>query len=644
MERRYELLKHLIANNKLITNHDLQKQFSVSRRTVINYINQLNKEAAEIILSTPNGYSVRDYDAAKKLLADNQDEAVPDDYESRKTYMIENLLLTSRYPQIDQMAADLCISLDTLNGFFLKFQKELKENHLFLKRKNNHAYVIGEDKYKRKYILKMLEHEMQDSRFSIQFIQKFFTFVSLEKIQFIVDTVLNQNKLFLDDYSKINYILHLGILLESKNTSTPIHTVDEEPPAPVDYPAHFTYITEEIYTLLANLYPYGFTLADIQEVSILMTTRIISSEYLNTSFQQLRLLVGDELNNLVEKIVSSVYQTYGIRLDTNDFMVRFALHLKNMLTRLRSSILIPNNQFISLKEDFPFLYLIASYIASVISAEEHVAVTENEISYIALHLGVLMEQEKACNQKFNCTLVLYNYYSLGESIINEISQYTKELHFTNIVTSYDQIASPESIDLIITTLPLETRLEIPQVRINLIPTSNDMDSVLHMVRQLKKELSNREIVATIHKFFKKDLFSADTEFSDYQEVLSFMGKKMMEKNYVGADFEKAIWEHEKTVSSAYANIAVPHPLSDTAGSANQSAIYVLINKNPISWLQNQVDFVFMISLRPEDKSYFREIFDLLIKTVSLPETKKRIRTCQDFDAFVGLLIEASKHS
>lgn len=641
MEKRFEVLNYLLNHNGFTTNKQLQEHFSIARRTIVNYVNQLNKESADMILSTPHGYQIADVQSARCLLNQRQDEDIPADYESRKSYVLEKLLLSEHAPTVASLAEDLYISGDTFHTFLNKFKKELAGSHLYIKSKEDHLYIIGEEAHKRKFILAILEQELQKTTFSIQSIQKFFTFVKLSDILAIVEHVLSKNAFFLDDFSKLNYVLHLGICIESKNTTRSRGIQKKTAAVQSEYSLHVLHIVEDIYTQLIQRYHFDFTLNDIIEASILMSTRIISKQNQRLSYDQLDLIVGKNIKALMLRIVESVYQTYGIRLNTNDFMIRFTLHLKNMLTRLRNYIALPNNQFITIKKDFPFLYLIASHIAFLISSQEHVQVNEHEISYIALHLGVLMEEEKTYSQKINCTLVIYDYYSLGESIFKKVCEYTNTLYLTNIVTSYDQLSLENPIDLILTTLPVNTSLDIPQVKISLVPTKKDIDSILHEVNDLQQHMSSKEVISKIKTLFRRDLFAIHTTFQNSQETLAYMSEKMIEQGYVTIDFKQAIFDHEEQVPSAYANIAIPHPLSDDSHLSHQSAIYVLINETPITWGDHLVDFVFMISLRQEDKILFHEIFDLVIKVITLPETKNRIKGCQDFQAFVDLLQEAA---
>lgn len=639
MEKRYEMLQYLINNNEVTANAKLQSIFKISRRTIINYVNQLNDEVDGLVISTPYGYQISDFKSAADVINSVKEE-LPTDYESRKQYVLKRLLLSNQFPTIDDLAEQLFISTNTLNSHINKIKKELKEENLYIKIKENRLYIIGDQKDKRKYMIHILDQELGDSQFSIHSIQKFFNYVDLAQIQEIVEKILQQHEYFLDDFSKLNYVLHLGICIESKRNSYPLHNEHYHEEFNIDYSLQIMHIVEKIYEQLLCIYELNFTLQDIADASILMSTRVISKANNRLSFQQLEDIVGVEIQDLMITIIDSIYHTYGVSLNNDNFMIRFTLHLKNVVLRLKNSIHIPNNSFITIKDDFPFLYLIATHIASSISQYTECAVNENEISYIALHLGVLMEENRAYNQKISCILVIYDYYNLGHSIFQRINDFTDSLILTNIVTNYDQIQEDDNTDLILTTLPLNTTLDIPQIKVNLIPTKKDIDSILLSINKIQQNISNKELIKSIKRLFKKDLFFVDTTFETYDQTIKFMCSHMEQGNYVTEDFEEAIFNHENKVSSAYGNIAVPHPLAENKDVSIKSAISILINQHPISWLNNQVDFVFMISLKQEDKNLFRESFDLVVNLASSENTNCRLKKCSDYTNFMNLLLES----
>ena len=56
MDKRLELLEYLFAQKRNVSNRELQTALGISKRTVINYVKDLNSLAPNIIHSSNQGY------------------------------------------------------------------------------------------------------------------------------------------------------------------------------------------------------------------------------------------------------------------------------------------------------------------------------------------------------------------------------------------------------------------------------------------------------------------------------------------------------------------------------------------------------------------------------------------------------------
>lgn len=77
------------------------------------------------------------------------------------------------------------------------------------------------------------------------------------------------------------------------------------------------------------------------------------------------------------------------------------------------------------------------------------------------------------------------------------------INLYGIVTSYEQIQNLSSVDLIITTLPEESDLGIPTIKIHLLPTRQDYESILLKATELTQNIHHRELARQIQQLFKK---------------------------------------------------------------------------------------------------------------------------------------------
>ncbi len=637
-EKEYNLINLLLNNNRYTTNAEIQRSLKISRRTVINYIKNINSTYKGLIASSEKGYLLDDKKRAISIVQKTEPIVSLEGYENRKIHILQKLVLNADIVNIDDLANELYISIYTLKKDISHLQVELKKHNLYIKTKNNNIYIIGKDKEKKKYVMDLLSKEIEEHHLDLKSLQGMFMYADIEKIHQIITACLDKHNFFIDDFSLFNYALHLAIYIE-----TSIGSIKEiESIKHIDYSQYYSNQIQEIiydiYETLTNEFEITLSLDQISEASILMSTRIVSKDYNQLSFNQLETILDVSTIQLVNQIVQLVHETYGINLKSDNFLVRFSFHIKNILIRSKNKIDIPTNQFITIKEDFPFLYFLAAYITSIIIKYTQSPLSEAEISYIALHLGVLMEERKNHNQNINCVIVIYDYYNLGKILFQKISNHIQNLYLLNIVSSYKQLTNYNDIDLIITTLPTDQSYGIPMINVNMIPNQSDIMKISSLVNDIKKNKKTKEIEYNIRRLFKKNLFNIKTDFNTRNEVIHSICDCMKTCGYVESDFKNTIFAREEIASSAYCNIAIPHPISANDDLIKESTISVIINNHSIEWGEDKIDYVFLLALKKEDKELFKDLFDIIIHLL-LDETQIDFHNYQDYDSFINLIIK-----
>ena len=473
--KQIEILQYLIKKNDCVTSSELQSLLNVSRRTVINYINDIKYECKGLIVSSKNGYQITNIPLAKSFINQN-DNSFIENYSERRIDLLHRMILGNEIIDIDEAADYLCISIATLHNDILKLNSELKKANLSIKTKKNKLYLIGSFKDKRKYITSLLNSEIEQRHFDLNSFQSIFNSVDVNQIQSLVLDILKEKDYFIDDYSLLNYVLHLSVVVETLIQSP--DTEFEENTLNFDYASWLMPIVEKIYEQLKQLYNINFSIKLILDASLLMSTRIISKNYGKLPYDEVSNLLDKETISIVNTIIEQVNRAYGLDLKIDNFMVRFAFHIQNLLIRSKNNYFLPTNHFISIKNDYPFLYLIAEYIGSIIHQITNITLNEVEISYIALHLGVLMEEKQTYAKNINCAIVTYDYYNSGKLLFQKLSSEISGLYLSSVVSSYSFLEKQDNIDLIITTLPIDPTIDIPSAQVNMIPTREDYQSLI----------------------------------------------------------------------------------------------------------------------------------------------------------------------
>lgn len=124
-----KLMDYLIENGPC-TSNQLAKIFNVSSRTIKNYIKSINTEHPDSILSSRNGYSIRE----KAVISEKKDELIPQTSSERVSYILNELLNleSSSFLSLYDICDTLYISYSTLKSELSKVKTKINDCGLVL--------------------------------------------------------------------------------------------------------------------------------------------------------------------------------------------------------------------------------------------------------------------------------------------------------------------------------------------------------------------------------------------------------------------------------------------------------------------------------------------------------------------------------
>ena len=283
LDRKMQIVSFLNHQTGWTTTAMIAQRFGFSVRSVKYSVAELNKEYGALILSSNKGYKIDKLTAAK-ILSFLPSQTIPASYEERKRYIINTLLLQNQRMSISDLSNKLCISPITLQNELSRMRTDLTQFHLNIHTKNDMVNITGLAKDKRAVILSLINEEIKSSYFSLERIQEIFTSVSLARIKQLILQVMHRYEYFLDDYSLLNYVLHIALTVElrSSNPARKFNASRQELVSHADMlrlaSAHVQSIVNDLYVLLKENYDTDFTLYDLYEASVLMMTRAVLAD------------------------------------------------------------------------------------------------------------------------------------------------------------------------------------------------------------------------------------------------------------------------------------------------------------------------------------------------------------------------------
>lgn len=626
------IILFLSQNYDWITAKDIASNLNTSVRSVKYHVSLINDDIENAILSSNKGYKINRIIINKIISAFSSDRE-PINYLERKNYILRELLVGKKEIDIVELADNLFISLATLQNELSRIRTELLPKKIKLHIKKDILSISGTKEDIQKYYLELIKNEVKDNFFQIDNIQKMFNKVDLRIIEKILNQALAETEYFLDNYSMISMILHLALLFEFANRTNLLKDGDIEN-SNIIINEHITTTVISILEELKTIYGYTYTKGDIFEICVLLTSKLIYQDVERIEESSIQSYVGPEVDELLHYIVENVEKNYSINLKRKRFMVRFSFHLQKLLSRATLELPLSFvNSYI--KTDYPLMYSVATYVAYLIKRKTGLDIDEDEIAYIAIHIGVSIEEDNKEKDKLRCIIFSPDHYIIGESIYQKIKQaFSSCLRITNFITTYIELESTSSADLVISTTQININIYAPIIIVSKQIDFNDIKNIYSVINELSKKKKKEMLSSFFSSFFTDHLFYCDLESTKSNEVIDFLTSEMLSKKLVNENFRNNVYERESISPSCYGNIAIPHPLNN---DSSVSSVAISIHPNGIKWCDNIINIVIMLSISEKDNNLFCKMFDIIAKPISDEEILKELMYVKTYDEFIDFM-------
>lgn len=641
IEKQFKFLQLLGSKASWISVSDLSSVIGKSIRTVKTYAHDIMMEYPDLLESSSQGYRIKDKDLLVKILNEYHPALLPQNAEERKKYMLRKLLFDNRECQFDELAYELCISSSTLTNELKTLKTKLDEYHLKIKVRQSKVSIVGSEECKKRYINALIFEDVADSFKDIKQIQTYFPKQDLATIKEIISTVLTEHEFYLDYFSLLNLVLQIALMIDRKNlTNQQIHISNDEWSDIANI--QMRDLIKDVTDKLSDRMNVEFSENEVHDLALLIITRVVANSVTSMQVNQLQEFVGSETMSLIQKMQTSLQETYDITMTNEDFTIRFALHLKNLIIRLKNGVVLRNPLADEIKRSYPFIYDVSVFLANVFIQHTGFMLNNDEIAYFALHLGVLIEEQKVTKNEVRALLFCPHYFTVALSLANNLStKFDGALTIVEIVTDFDKLnnRSHPEYDLLITCSPYNHITVKPTVYVSSFFSNKDMLAVSNVIEHIIANRTKAKIEANLRTMFHKDMFFIDADIKNQMDALSYIGGLLKNAGYVDEDFIDMLYERERISSSAYNNIAMPHPIKM---NAKKSVIAVSLHPNPINWNDRSVNIIFLLAISKADRSFYKDMFDFITDVISIEKNLNCLIHAKSFDEFITLLTSCAK--
>lgn len=624
-----ELINYLYTHNEKVTANILSKALNLSIRTIKSYIAELNMNYPSLISSSNRGYVI-DKVKANSLLQYKDD--IPQDYESRCIYIIKKTLLEKQdYIDIFDLCEELFISYSTLKKDIYKMNTSFANFKITFSSENNKLHVGGSEQNKRKLISHVMSEEVSGNFLNLTLLQESFPDYDLDDACTLIKDICKQHHYYLNDFSCVNFILHVTIMVSRINHGN--HIINNNELIQVTN-KNDEKIAKELCLALEQVFNVSFNSSEILEIYILFKN---NANYINDENENVSLLVSDEIIQITKNIIKNVDEHFFINLDSDNFITPFMLHLKNLKNRLIKNNLLKNPMLDSIKISCPTIYDISTFIAYQLTLSFHENVNEDEIAFIALHVGTEIERQKKEETKVSCLLLCPEYLNITSTLHKKIMMdFGDQLTIQKSISFENEILG-NNFDLLITTVPVLESTNYFTVLLPPFPMSYEKNKILDAIIRIETTKKSQILTNNLNFYFNEKLFYSMNEDISKSAVINELAERMINLGYVEENFKEEIWKRETASSTAFMNIAIPHPMKM---SAYKTSIGVVISHKGIDWgNQHFVNVVFMIAFNKIDNKHFHALYESLVLLFNEPIVISEIKKCKNFNDFKNIVIK-----
>ncbi|NLW52128.1 MAG: transcription antiterminator [Tissierellia bacterium] len=314
--------------------------------------------------------------------------------------------------------------------------------------------------------------------------------------------------------------------------------------------------------------------------------------------------------------ISSSNPDYYIFNDT--FYNALVLHVEYLMKRLKRKQTVENPLLNEIKQEYLVELNDAIKIGKNIKEEFNIAINEDELGFLAIHLG--SAKKKLYSRKK--AIIICN-YGIGTSQIVQakIEQIYKGIEIIGVYPSvYVEMAVAQKPDFIITTMELMNYSgDVPIIK---------AENILFDT-EIKVDYKEDRFI----EFFHENLYF-ETDYTSKNELIEKSIELITKYRKVCPDLLQKVMEREEISSTAIGQlVAIPHTICE---GDFESFIAVVKNSKVVKWDDEDVRLVFFIVLNQKDVKRIEDLKGLYKRIVSVNLINDLLKICS-YDEFIKQL-------
>lgn len=635
--QRLDKIYETVRNAAYTPAEKLAKQFGVTARTVRSDVAKINgvlsEHGARIEMKREAGYHLvaTDVEAFQAWQAASQrahrEEPALSSADDRIRFLLGILLEGVDYTSYAELADRVYVGENTMQNYIRQIKEILAGYDLALMVKaGTGAKVLGrEDAKRRCYMDRVIVRNMQSyvKGFTREE-TRLFPDLDLDRLDAIVREHLASSKIVTNDYDYKNLLVHAALMIERIRQGCEVE-LDER----VSISPRIELFIDSACADLER--DFGVRIGQAERNYLYL--HILSNTSLKGPDISAQLFQND-----VDEMLDLVFRNYGFDLRDDAELKRNLLDHLNATFRGKNLNVKKRNPLLNtIRTNFPLAFEIALASATKVFDTEPYTLSEDEVGYVALHLGAAIERKSPGGREpLRVMLVCGSGNSIAQMLKSRIDTFFGDKVQVVDTVSYRDfqalgVGDLADVAFVVTTVPLEG-CPVPNVLVDFSLTSQDTEAVSRLINAVAANKSSK-----VGMFFDSSLFMHARAAMTKGEVLQQLGRMLMDAGAVDGSFLPSVLEREDLSDTNMGPVfAIPHSMNPI-GMKTKVAVALL--DEPVAWNAGapEVQIVFLLAVRPGDRANIEHLYDLLLEITNDKRLQQGILGATTFGAFIDEL-------
>lgn len=630
LTKRQNMIMTIMNNQKdWIVGKDLAKLLNVSDRTIRNDIAAINEFYADTMIESNIRKGYRIQGEKVKRFTEERKEEIPETGEERR-WLILKTLVEHNQVNIYQLADQMCISEFSLENDMNKIRK-LLDNYQGLKviRQSNMLQLSGGEREKRHLYEELISYKISGNLWNLNKVAENFMRFDLLKVKELLKDIFEEFHYQMNEVRIPTLLIHVGVILE-RNFACHFLKEDEEQQG--KYGREEYEISRHFFEKIGARLSLQVREAEICDFAIYLEH---GKRKGYCEEEQLQGLASD----LVQHIIVEIREHFDIDFSEDcEFRLGLEVHTVSLLKRHYANVEIDHTCLEEVKRKYPLIFEMGVWVCKIMEEHLNIIISENEISFIALHLGSAYERANL-RRKYRCLLICPHNQTVKDLCIQKIvNRFQDRMEIVGCMSYFEEsLIREKNLDLILTTQPVAHALDIETTEISMFFAHTDEAAVFQTLNRLDQIRYRNNFQFFILNLIREEFFTANMAVEEPEKIISDMCDKLYARGYVKENFKEGVLKRERlSPTSFFHGFAIPHNMSHQ--ETIHSAISTAILKQPIQWGSYEVRFVLLLAITEENRNFLKIFFDWLDDIVSNPEKFARLLEVQDYQSFVNTLL------